>query len=307
MRFKLLLGLLLISTLGVRGSGFDSLRTEEHDGKLFIIHQIDPGETLYSIGRRYRVNVDDILSANGLKNSAIRSGQILSVPIPTGDVQDNEDDKSFIHKVSSGETLYGLSKKYHVTIDQIKKWNSLKSESLNIGQELSIGKKAIVIKAPKNMKPFDGAQKHYVQTGETLQQISQKRNVSMDSLMRWNNLRSDDLKIGQILWYRAYDRPVQEIETIEYFGRKVEKGIARMIEGMDDSDKYLALHKTLPTGTLLEVRNLMNNKKVFVRVIGQLPSTGLNQDVVIRLTRKSFKRLGILDARARVEITYYED
>ena len=79
------------------------------------------------------------------------------------------------------------------------------------------------------------------------------------------------------------------------------------IEDMQQPDKYLALHKTLPIGTLMEVRNLMNNKKVFVRVVGQLPDTGPNENVLIRLTEKSFNRLGILDARARVELTYYED
>ena len=79
------------------------------------------------------------------------------------------------------------------------------------------------------------------------------------------------------------------------------------IENMDDTDKYLALHKDLPIGSLIEVRNLMNNKKVYVRVVGQLPQTGLNENVIVRLTSRSFKQLGILDARARVEIVYYED
>ena len=79
------------------------------------------------------------------------------------------------------------------------------------------------------------------------------------------------------------------------------------IENMDDNDKYLALHKDLPIGSLVEVRNLMNNKKVYVKVVGQLPSTGINENVIVRLTSRSFKQLGILDARARVELIYYED
>ncbi|NNE54459.1 MAG: LysM peptidoglycan-binding domain-containing protein, partial [Flavobacteriales bacterium] len=212
-----------------------------------------------------------------------------------------------VHIVKAGETLYGISRKYKVKVDQIKKWNNLQSESLNIDQRISIGKQLEADEILEESLPFPGARKHFVQTSETLEQISAKRNVSMDSLKKWNNLRSNDLRIGQIIWYRNYDRSSEPMTVKEVFGKKIEQGVAKQIEDMEDTDKYLALHKTLPSGTLLEVRNLMNNKKVFVRVVGQLPAAGLNENVIVRLTPKSFKRLGILDARAQVEITYYDD
>ena len=72
------------------------------------------------------------------------------------------------------------------------------------------------------------------------------------------------------------------------------------------SDKALALHRTQPIGAMLEVRNLMNNKKILVKVVGKLPETGLNKNTLIRLTRVSFKRLGVIDPKARVEVSYYE-
>lgn len=304
MRFSLIV-ILFISAVGAFAN-IDSLRTEERNGQLYVIHQVDPGETLYRISRRYQADEKKVVAANGIENNSIRVGQILSIPLKKPEVIDSTESMGTLHVVKSGETLYGLSRKYKVSQSDIKKWNSLKSNALNVGQRLSIGKKAENIPVIEAL-PFAGARKHFVQPGETLGEIAKKRNVSADSLRNWNNLRSIDIKIGQILWYRNYDRSSEMIGAAEVFGKKVEEGIAKQIEDLDDSDKYLALHKELPTGTLIEVRNLMNNKKVFVRVVGQLPSTGVNENIVIRLTAKSFKRLGILDSRARVELTYYDE
>lgn len=306
MRFSATLLFALFTMISWAGT-MDSLRTEERNGKLYVIHQVDPGETLYSINRRYKSEIKEIIRVNGIQGNSIRTGEIISVPIGTKKITPEKSDEGRIHVVKAGETLFGIARKYKVKVDQIKAWNKLRSESLNIDQRLSIGKQLEADEMLEETLPFPRARKHFVQTSETLDQIAAKRNVSLDSLRKWNNLRSNDLRIGQIIWYRNYDRSSEPMTIKEVYGKKIEQGVAKRIDDMEDTDKYLALHKTLPSGTLLEVRNLMNNKKVFVRVVGQLPSTGLNENVIVRLTPKSFKRLGILDARAQVEITYYED
>ena len=52
-----------------------------------------------------------------------------------------QESKPQIHKVEGGETLYFLSRKYGVTVDEIKKLNNLLDNSLDIGQELIISQK----------------------------------------------------------------------------------------------------------------------------------------------------------------------
>lgn len=69
---------------------------------------------------------------------------------------------------------------------------------------------------------------------------------------------------------------------------------------------YLALHRTAPMGTILKVRNEMNNREVFVRVQGKLPDTALTDKVIIRISRSAYDRLGAIDPRFRVEVTYYK-
>lgn len=307
MKFSWLAISLFISSSGWT-VGLDSLKTEKRGDQLIVIHQVDPGETLYSITHRYHVNISNVIEVNNIQHNNIRSGQILEIPIQTAKHEQTLDvvpkkEGTKIHVVETGETLSAIGRKYGIKADQIIAWNKLTSESINPGQELSIGladKKSPFI-------PFEGALKHYVQPGENLLRIAQMRNINGDSLRKWNNLLSNDIKIGQILWYQSYDRSNEPIVEKEVFGKHSVEGIAMQIDDMEDTDKYLALHKELPTGTLLEVRNLMNNKKVYVRVVGQLPATGLNENILIRLTPISFKRMGILDARARVELTYYDE
>ena len=302
--------LVLLSVFGFAWSSeLDSLRKEKKGDQWVVVHQVDSGETLYSIARRYQVDLSAVTELNNIESNNIRSGQVIQIPIE--EIEETEptvlgapDTK--VHVVMAGETLFALSRKYGVKPTEIMAWNNLKTESLSIGQELSIGKSD----NPSNeepLVPFEGAIKHYVQSGENLEQIATKKDVGQDSIRFWNNLTSNDLKIGQILWYRPYDRSGESLVPAEVFGKHVVEGVAQQIDDMMGTDKYLALHKELPTGTLLEIRNLMNNKKVFVRVIGQLPSTGVNQDILVRLTPISFKRLGILDARARIELTYYDE
>ena len=312
MRFNWILVLLSFSSF-VWSTEYDSLRKERIGSQWVIIHQVDPGETLYSIARRYQADLTSMTELNGIQNNSIRSGQLIQIPfkeiveMEPANISITADKK--IHMVLAEETLFAISRKYGVKPNEIKAWNNLITESLSIGQQLIIEQisSETVLENKKPPVPFDRALKHYIQSGENMEQIADKRNVSPDSLRHWNNLSSDDLKIGQILWYRPYDRSEESSISTEVFGKHVVEGIARQIEDMVGTDKYLALHKKLPTGTLLEIRNLMNNKKVFVRVIGQLPSTGINQDVLVRLTPISFKRLGILDARTRIELTYYDE
>ncbi|MEZ5006872.1 MAG: LysM peptidoglycan-binding domain-containing protein [Chitinophagales bacterium] len=78
------------------------------------------------------------------KKAAEQKASELPVAVPRKSADEIESDRiakeksRVLHKVVKGDTLYGLSKKYNVTIDEIKKWNNLSSTALSIGQELEI-------------------------------------------------------------------------------------------------------------------------------------------------------------------------
>jgi hypothetical protein len=95
-------------------------------------------------------------------------------------------------------------------------------------------------------------------------------------------------------------------ESMKNSDEVIEAGLAELIEGTEGNRKYLAMHRTAPVGTILKVRNEMNNREVFVRVMGKLPDTAVNDKLIIKLSRSAYDRLGAIDPRFRVELTYYK-
>jgi hypothetical protein len=95
-------------------------------------------------------------------------------------------------------------------------------------------------------------------------------------------------------------------ENVKDGDEVIQAGLAELIEGTEGNRKYLALHRTAPAGTILKVRNEMNNREVFVRVIGKLPDTALTSKLIIKVSRSAYDRLGAIDPRFRVEVTYYK-
>lgn len=85
------------------------------------------------------------------------------------------------YTVVAGDSLWGISKKYNVTIDNLKKWNGLTSDILKIGQTLKL-----------NLV-------HTVVAGDTLWIISRQYGTTTDIIMKQNNLTTSTLKIGQEL------------------------------------------------------------------------------------------------------------
>lgn len=110
----------------------------------YVEHEAKAGETIESIAKKYLVTPFDILALNPDAKSNLKPGTVLIIPNSRVKNQPiEESSKELIgyknHKVKRKETLYGISKKYAVTEDEIKKANRfLYSENLKKGQKLRI-------------------------------------------------------------------------------------------------------------------------------------------------------------------------
>ena len=310
----------------------DSLRVETINGKQFIIHQVDPKETLYSISRKYGVAVALIREENPTVDAGLAIGQIVKVPYtPRTKPKVDNGNGTIVHKVSAKETLFSISKQYDVSVDDLKSWNNLKDNSLSVGQDLIIrkkGKPAEVTKGPiPDMRSVRGV--HTVTANETLFSISKMYGASIQQLKEWNNLTSTELKPGQTIYVlppmkalSETTRPAEVTQTTTATTQVVkpteeikisesvigadeihEKGAAELIEGTDGNRKYLAQHKTAKVGTIMKVRNETTNREVFVRVVGPLNTDG---GTVIKVSKSAFDRLGATDPKFNVELIYYK-
>ncbi len=99
-------------------------------------YAVKSGDTLYGIAAKYGVTVANLKSWNGLKSDLIYVGQKLSVKRSGNN--SNTVVASRSHKVSSGDTLWGLAKKYGTTTQKIKTLNGLSSDTIYMGQSLKV-------------------------------------------------------------------------------------------------------------------------------------------------------------------------
>jgi len=312
--FNFLIGFLFISITSLFASPLDSIGSETINGKVYVLHQVEGGETVYSISTKYKVRMRDIVAVSPEVKKGLFIGMVIKVPYVGVNVSINN---SEFHIVKAGETLYGISKLYKVSVDDLLKWNELSSSGLSIGQKLMVTSSSshsnlTEVVAPMKVK---GNLVHIVTQGEGLYGIARIYNVSVDQLIEWNQLQSTSLNIGQeiVVGLNAnsnYVHPIK-IDTAQVslsrryeIEKVIESGLATIIEGTNTTSKYLALHRTAAVGTIIAVRNEMNNQMVFVRVVGKLPNTGVNAKVIIRISDAAYKKLGAIDPKFRVQLSY---
>lgn len=94
--------------------------------------------------------------------------------------------------VRSGDALSLLAERFHVTVDQLRSWNGLEGDTIHIGQRL-------VVEAPGG-GPMPGSREYEVVEGDTLSEVAERLEVSLDDLLRWNeDLDPNHIEVGQRL------------------------------------------------------------------------------------------------------------
>ncbi|MEB2777151.1 LysM peptidoglycan-binding domain-containing protein [Algoriphagus sp. D3-2-R+10] len=127
----------------------DSVGVQRIGDQSFILHEVDPKETLFGISRRYKSPVGEIIEANPVLKQGLKIGQTIKIPfvsmaeLPAGSV---------LHNVVPGETLFSISKKYGVSVESVMKENGLKGNDLSVGQSLII-EPAVPIAVTKEPEP----------------------------------------------------------------------------------------------------------------------------------------------------------
>lgn len=103
------------------------------------------------------------------------------------------------HTVAAGETFWGISRKYEITVNQLLEWNNL-----NQSDPLSVGKTLVVSQGDESVLP-DAKPKirsvinYEVQKGDTFYSIAKKFEASVGELMELNNRTNGALSIGEVI------------------------------------------------------------------------------------------------------------
>jgi membrane-bound lytic murein transglycosylase D len=113
------------------------------------------------------------------------------------------------HIVDRGETLGIIARKYDVSISDIKDWNKIEDNNIQLGAKLIVGKKYVVSTDTKNtqtkieniaVNDRDEVKLYYVKKGDSLFSIAKKYpGVSISDLKKWNGIKNERLKAGMKL------------------------------------------------------------------------------------------------------------
>ncbi len=165
---------------------------------------VQKGDTLYSIGRRFNISVDELKKINNLTSNSLIVGQKILLS-----KQNMMPNPNYI--VQKGDTLYSISKNNNISIEDIIEMNQLTNSNLSVGQELFIPTKEDKIEEEIITAP-DDYEIYEVKRGDSLWLISQKYNITVPDLIELNNLQNLTLQIGQKILV-----PKQEIANLDQY------------------------------------------------------------------------------------------
>lgn len=182
-------------------------------------HIVQKGESLYSISKKYKISVSQLEELNPSVKTKLAINSVLLISAKPENAQVSQ------HTVLAKETVYGLSKKYNISIEKIQEFNpTIESEGLKIGQVLrlsksknySVSEKVLVeqpiIKSERKEELQQGF--HTVLPKETKYGLSKKYKISIAELEKLNPQIKNGLEVGtQIVLKTSYQFEPKEIEN----------------------------------------------------------------------------------------------
>ncbi|MBO7074674.1 MAG: LysM peptidoglycan-binding domain-containing protein [Bacteroidales bacterium] len=195
-------------------SGIDKDKLQERIKSMSdrSVHVVKKGETLSTIARKYHVSVNQLKQWNNMKSDRLSIGQKLVVYSSGAPMAQVGNDKpversttQITHTVKKGETLGKIAQKYKCTVTDLKRWNNLKSTNIQVGQKLKVyppENQNVSSGNSSNNKPASSSNStttYTVKSGDSLWSIAKKFNVTVDHIKKLNNLKNNDIKVGQKL------------------------------------------------------------------------------------------------------------
>lgn len=173
---------------------------------------VERGDNLFSIAKKFNVSLEDLKKWNNLNDLNVDQG--IKLTLASNDESAKEatnkaEVKITEHIVEKGENLGNIARKYDVAISDLKDWNNLEDNNIQLGAKLIVGKKYMISSDSKNgaaknesiaANDRNQVKLYYVKKGDSLFSIAKKYpGVSISDLKKWNGIKNESLKAGMKL------------------------------------------------------------------------------------------------------------
>jgi len=148
---KILLSSLFFMLTITLNSQTKSNNIQTIDGKKYYIHKFEKGQSLYAVSKFYAANLDQLYLLNPELKNGVKAGQEIKIPYTgaesaivsnTASVDATDTLKYLRYKITKGETVYSISKKYNLSEKQLNAYNPTLSLGLKEGQWIVVGEKS---------------------------------------------------------------------------------------------------------------------------------------------------------------------
>ncbi|WP_273124796.1 C40 family peptidase [Bacillus weihaiensis] len=187
--------------------------------------KVESGDTLWSLSKEHNTTVSLLKSTNSLSSDFLRIGQVLELPgasnskaanvvtsTPTQSTTVITSKKDVKYVVKSGDSLWVIAKAHNTSVSELKKVNKLNSDLIRVGQTLIVKQESVTTTKPATTtnekdsstttttsNTAQTTSSYKVQAGDSLWKIANKFNVTIAELKVENNLKSDVIKVGQVI------------------------------------------------------------------------------------------------------------
>ncbi|MDN0191459.1 peptidoglycan endopeptidase LytE [Bacillus stercoris] len=163
--------------------------------------KVKKGDTLWDLSRKYDTTISKIKSENHLRSDFIYVGQTLSIngKSTSSKNSSSSSSSSSTYKVKSGDSLWKISKKYGMTVNELKKLNGLKSDLLRVGQVLKLKGSSSSSSSSSSSVSTSSTSTYKVKRGDSLSKIAKQYGTTVSKLKSLNGLKSDVIYVNQVL------------------------------------------------------------------------------------------------------------
>lgn len=279
-----------------------------------LIHTVEPGETLFSLSRRYNVTIAEIQQWNDLETSNLSTGMELTIFRPESDdsqetiqpaeatdtdsieresiVRQREGGRNTYYTVRSGDSLYRIANQHGLTVEELKQLNNLESDMLRVGQRLTVPSEQpsapSVAEGAEESTPQGRFVQYRVQSGETGRSILEKFQMTEAELFALNpGLNMNQVSAGQRVTVllpptRSFDNPYRSGSDLENLGsvsvfRYSQNDVASPTTSGElyNPEQLTAAHPNIALGRVIYIENASNGNGIFVKINDRHSGDGL--------------------------------
>ena len=203
MKLKYILAFVVLSLSAELSLAQSSLPRTVLGGQSFYYYEIQAGESIYDIASKLGVTKDEIIRNNPAAADGVEAGMKLYFPAPDGtNATATIAQQAVTHTVTQGETLYGLAKRYGVTVDDLINANPGSEAGIKVGQKLTIpsasssATSTAVAAGDQVRRAFQSSdatvtttgspEYHTMVAGESIYTLAKQYNSSIESLLLSN-------------------------------------------------------------------------------------------------------------------------